>query len=244
MKKNNFSNFTNYFSKKNFLITGASSGIGRGLVKELNNLNANTISIGRMKTFAKVHYYCDLSDQDSLDKTLLKITKRFSKLNGFVHSAGVNKCKIINKISLNDWKYTFDVNLNSCFTIIKKMKPLLKKSTFSSVVLVSSIASHRRSVVSGVQYSSSKAGLDGLMRQLSYEFGKYNIRINTINPSQTLTKMLEKSMNNNQILKLKKVIPLGRLAKVEEQVNVIIFLLSTLSSYIHGTSIKVDGGQI
>ena len=244
MKKSSFLNFSNFFWNKNYIITGGSSGIARGLVEELNNLKANTITIGRKKTRGKIHYYCDLNDQDSLDNTLDEINTRFSKLAGFVHSAGVNKCENLDEISLNDWDYSFQVNLRSCFTIIKKIKKLLKKNKHSSIVLVSSIASHRKSIVSGVQYSSSKSGLDGLMRQLSHEFGKSSIRINTINPSQTMTEMLKKSMNRKQILKLEENIPIGRIASVQEQVNVIIFLLSNLSSYIHGTSIKVDGGQI
>ena len=244
MRSASILNYADYFSKKNFLISGASSGIGKALTEELNSLNANTITIGRKKTKGNNHYSCDLSDQESLNKTLEIINRKYSKLDGFVHSAGVNKCENIDNISLNDWEYGFDVNLKSCFTIIKKTKSLFKKSSHPSIVFVSSIASHRRSVVSGVQYASSKSGLDGLMRQLSFEFGKHNLRINSVNPSQTMTEMLKKSMTKSHIKKLEKQIPLGRIANVQEQVNVIIFLLSRLSSYVHGASIKVDGGQI
>lgn len=244
MRNQNSFNYAKYFSNKNFLISGASSGIGKQLTKELNSFNANTITIGRKKTLSRHHYFCDISDQNSLKEILDLINKKFSKLDGFVHSAGANKCKEIDSISEDDWDYGFNVNLKSSFIIIKKTKGLLKRSTSPSIVLVSSIASHRKSIVSGVQYASSKSGLDGLMRQLSFEFGKHNIRINSLNPSQTLTEMLKKSMNKKQIQNLERQIPLGRIASVKEQTNVIIFLLSNLSSYIHGASIKVDGGQI
>lgn len=236
--------YSKYFNNKTFLITGASSGIGKRLKQELNNLGAKTITLGRKKITSDNHYLCDLNNSDSLNGTLEEINKKYSKIDGFVHSAGVNKCNEIDKISEEDWDYGLNVNLKSCFITIKKTKNLLKKAKYPSIVLISSIASHRKSVVSGVQYTSSKSGLDGLMRQLSFEFGKENIRINTINPSQTMTEMLRKSMSKKQIINLEKQIPIGRVAKVQEQVNVIIFLLSNLSSYIHGTSIKVDGGQL
>ena len=236
--------YSKYFNNKTFLITGASSGIGKRLKQELNNLGAKTTTLGRKKITSNNHYLCDLNNSDSLNGTLEEINKKYSKIDGFVHSAGVNKCNEIDKISEEDWDYGLNVNLKSCFITIKKTKNLLKKAKYPSIVLISSIASHRKSVVSGVQYTSSKSGLDGLMRQLSFEFGKENIRINTINPSQTMTEMLRKSMSKKQIINLEKQIPIGRVAKVQEQVNVIIFLLSNLSSYIHGTSIKVDGGQL
>ena len=230
------------FQEKNILITGGSSGIGKKVLKDLNKLNAKTITIGRSNTQASYHYKCDLNNTKNLIITLNDL--EFTKIDGFVHCAGVNKCAKINNISLDDWEYAFNVNLKSAFIIVKTLFEKFKKSKSCSIVFVSSIASHRKSLVSGVHYSSSKAGLDGLMRQLSFEFGNHGIRVNTVNPSQTWTNMLKKSMRLKEIMNLKKQIPLGRIANLHEQSLPIIFLLSNLSSYIHGTSLKVDGGQI
>ena len=94
------------------------------------------------------------------------------------------------------------MNLTSAFIISKNLKKNFKISKNSSIVYVSSIAGHRKSLVSGVHYVSSKSGLIGLAKQLSHEFGKYNIRVNCISPSQTATKMLSKSMTKKQIKKL------------------------------------------
>ena len=91
---------------------------------------------------------------------------------------------------------------------------------------------------------SSEAGLIGLCKQLSQEFCKYKIRVNCISPSQTATKMLKNSMTKQQIQNLIRSIPLGRLASTQDQSNGILFLLSSLSNYISGSSINIDGGQI
>ena len=93
-----------------------------------------------------------------------------------VHCAGINKCVNISEIPLNEWNKVFAVNLTSAYILSKNFKNNLSKSNNPSIVFVSSIAGHRKSVVSGAHYVSSKAGLIGLSKQLSHEFGKNKIR--------------------------------------------------------------------
>ena len=112
------------------------------------------------------------------------------------------------------------------------------------IVNVSSIAGRNKSIVSGVHYTSSKAGIIGLTRQLAHELGPKGINVNCTCPSQTLTPMLSESMNEKQLSKLSESIPLSRVANVKEQVGPIVFLCSSLSSYLNGCIIDVNGGQI
>ncbi len=232
------------FKNKNFILTGYSSGIGSQIYKHLLNLGANLILIGR-KSKKKTNFYrCDLTNGLLLEKVIKKISKKYKRIDGFVHSAGMNQCLLSEKISLSNWQNIMSVNLTSAFIISKEIKKNLKKSNNSSIVFISSIAGHRKSVVSGAHYVASKAALMGLSRQLSHEFGKDGIRVNCVSPSQTLTKMLKKSMNKSQISRLVKNIPVGRLANVEEQSYGVIFLLSSFSKYISGASLNIDGGQV
>tara|TARA_Y100000590_G_C15579960_1_gene961925 strand:+ start:170 stop:910 length:741 start_codon:yes stop_codon:yes gene_type:complete len=232
------------FKKNFFILTGYSSGIGNKIYKDLSELGSELILIGRKK-FKSSHFYnCDLSDSEKLEKTIKNISKKYKRIDGFIHCAGINQCVKSEKITLLKWKEIFSVNLTPAFLISKEIKRNLKKSKNPSIVFVSSIAGHRKSVVSGAHYVSSKAGLLGLARQLSHEFGKDKIRVNCISPSQTFTSMLKKSMNKKQISSLVKNIPVGRLANVEEQSYGVIFLLSSFSKYISGTSLNIDGGQI
>jgi len=112
------------------------------------------------------------------------------------------------------------------------------------IVNVSSIAGRNKSVVSGVHYTASKAGIIGLTKQIAHEVGSRNICVNAVCPSQTKTDMLQQSMTEEEIKELGKSIPLGRIAEVQEVVNGILFLCSDESSYITGTTLDINGGQI
>lgn len=232
------------FQNKTFVLTGYSSGIGEEVFNHLSFLKCKLILIGRKKKNNHKFYKCDLRNEELLEKITKKISKENKIIHGFVHCAGINETKEISKVTLKNWNKILSVNLTSAYIISKILKENLKIFKNSSIVYVSSIAGHRKSLVSGVHYVSSKSGLIGLAKQLSHEFGKYNIRVNCVSPSQTATKMLSKSMTKKQIKKLTSLIPLKRLGTVQDQSLVILFLLSSLSSYITGTSINVDGGQI
>lgn len=242
-------NSTKPFKNKKIVVTGFNSGIGKKTCLDLLKLGAYIILIGKSNSSFRnkkniFFIKSDLSDILDVEKKLKLLNKKFYKIDGFVHSAAQNQAKIINKISTSEWLKILNINLTSAFVICRELKQNFKRSGNCSIVLISSIAGHRKSVVSGVHYVASKSGVIGLAKQLSHEFGKDKIRINCVCPSQTFTPMLKKSMTKKQLKKLQSIIPLKRLANTEEQSNVIIFLLSKLSSYIHGASINVDGGQI
>jgi NAD(P)-dependent dehydrogenase (short-subunit alcohol dehydrogenase family) len=232
------------FKGKYYILTGYSSGIGSQIYKDLKKLRSNIILIGRHTVKNQLFFNCDLRDGKKLEQTIKIISKKYNKIDGFIHCAGANQCVKSEQISLLDWENVLSVNLTSAFIISKEIKKNLKKSKNPSIVFISSIAGHRKSVVSGVHYVTSKAGLIGMSKQLSHEFGKDGIRVNCVSPSQTISKMLKKSMSKFQISNLVKSIPLGRLAVAEEQSYGVMFLLSSFSKYISGTSLNIDGGQV
>lgn len=236
--------FNQDFKKNFFVLTGYSSGIGNQIYQDLKKLGSNLILIGRRRKKNQIFFECDLKDKKKLEKITKIISQKYKRIDGFIHCAGVNQCIKTDEISLLNWEEIFSVNLTSAFIISKEIKKNLKKSKNPSIVFVSSIAGHRKSVVSGVHYVASKAGLIGLSKQLSHEFGKDRIRVNCVSPSQTFTKMLKNSMSKSQISKLIKNIPINRLANTKEQSYGVIFLLSSFSKYISGTSLNIDGGQI
>ncbi len=239
-----FKNIKTDFKNKHYILTGYSSGIGNQIYKDLKLLGAKLILVGRKNIKNEIFYFCDLRDLAETETTIFKLSRKFKKIDGFIHCAGINQCVQSEKISLEDWQKVLNVNLSSAFVISKGVKTNLKKSKNPSIIFFSSIAGHRKSIVSGVHYVSSKAGLIGMAKQLSHELGKFGIRVNCISPSQTFTKMLKKSMNKKQIKNLVKTIPLQRLSSIKDQSNGAIFLLSSLSKYISGTSLNIDGGQI
>ena len=157
-------------------------------------------------------------------------------------SININYTKKIEEIDIDEWDKVLDTNLRSFFYITKKVLEIMPDG--GKIVNVSSIAGRNRSVVSGVHYTSSKAGIIGLTKQVAYEVGKRNINVNVVCPSQTRTDMLSESMTEKEIQELGKSIPLGRIAKIEEVVDSILFLCSDEASYITGTALDVNGGQL
>ena len=171
-----------------------------------------------------------------------KFLANLDKIDFLINVAAINYTKNIEEISLEEWKKVIDTNLTSYFYITKECLNKMKEG--SKIVNFSSIAGRNRSIVSGVHYTSSKAAIIGLTRQLAYELGPKNINVNCVCPSQTLTEMLGESMSEIEQKKLSEQIPLKRLATIEDQVGPVVFLCSELSNYINGAIIDVNGGQI
>ena len=111
------------------------------------------------------------------------------------------------------------------------------------MVIVNSYASRTYSKYSGFEYTVTKSGLSGLVKQLSIEWAKNNILINSIFPSMVNTPMLLNNLSKKEFSLIEKSIPLGRIAKVGDITPVIEFLISTKNNYITGAGIDINGGQ-
>ncbi len=227
------SNITWNFSNRKVLIVGDSRGIG-------GCLRANFVKAGA-EVYGINSDNCDISNTDDIDSFF---TYRFNpdELDILVNVAGINYTNKIEYVSSKEWDEVLDTNLRSFFYITQQV--LYKMDRGGKIVNVSSIAGRNKSVVSGVHYTASKAGIIGLTKQIAHEVGERNITVNAVCPSQTQTEMLEKSMTEEELKKLGESIPLGRIATPQEVVNGILFLCSDESSYITGTTLDINGGQL
>ena len=219
------------FKNKIAVVVGSSKGIGLGVADKFEELGAKVIRVSRTEGV-------DISDKNSIDSFFESITD----IDFLINVAGINFCKKIEDIEIDEWDSVIDTNLRSFYYLIKKSIPLMKSG--GRIVNVSSIAGRNKSIVSGVHYTSSKAGIIGLTRQLAHELGPRGIRVNCTCPSQTLTPMLEESMTKEEQDKLCENLPLRRLGTIDDQVGPIVFLCSELSNYLNGSVIDVNGGQL
>ena len=229
------------FSKSKVLVVGGSRGIGKGVVEAFLSSNASVSYVSRKPMVNQPpnlkFFSCDIRYEEDIKKLFSNLTS----LDILINVAGINHCKKIDQISGNEWDAVIDTNLKSFYLIIKNSIKIMKKG--SKIVNVSSIAGRHRSLVSGVHYVSSKAGIIGLTKQLAYELGEKGINVNCVCPSQTLTDMLKESMSNSEQKNLASIIPLKRLSTIEEQVAPILFLSSVESSYMTGSILDINGGQ-
>lgn len=241
-----FNNVTFNFKGKRILVTGGSRGIGRGIVEGFVNAGGEVYYASRsaIGNYPKAnHIETDLSRESDILALFKKLDKK-GAIDILVNSAGINYCKKIEKIKLEEWKEVINLNLSSVFLACREAVLRMKRKGYGKIVNISSIAGRHRSPVSGIHYVASKSAIIGLTKQLAYEVAGFGINVNVVCPSQTMTEMLRKSMNNRQILDLKRNIPLNRIASVKEQVGPILFLCSDAAAYITGAYLDINGGQI
>ena len=240
-----------------FLITGATSGIGRSVVLSLLNQGATVIAVGRdeqkLSLLNKeagaagrlILEKKDLSNSDGLDKWLLSVSKKFGKLRGLVLSAGIQQIKPISeRLSVEKSKELFEINYFSNLQIAKGFCD--RRSNIgkgSSIVFISSIASIRGN--SGiVGYAGSKGAINSAMKSLAVEVSKLGIRVNAVLPGFVKTQMTEslQDVYTKEYLKiLDNEYPLG-IGIAQDVVEPILFLLSDKSKWITGAEVVVDGG--
>jgi NAD(P)-dependent dehydrogenase (short-subunit alcohol dehydrogenase family) len=166
-----------------------------------------------------------------------------------VNNAGgaLNTPYILDEIQEKDWNLVVDVNLKGAFLCCQAVIPEMVKQRGGIIVNISALAGHWRASLAGVQYTAAKAGVEGLTRQLAYDWGKAGIRVNAVAPTVTMTgDRIQSLWDNKSEEEKKKVlsnIPLGRLGTPEEVASVVVFLASDESSYITGITIDVSGGR-
>ncbi|MCE1157277.1 MAG: SDR family oxidoreductase [Spirochaetia bacterium] len=153
----------------------------------------------------------------------------------------------LQEIEEKHWDLVVDVNLKGTFFCCQAVIPVMAEKKKGAIVNISALAAHYRATMAGVQYTAAKAGVEGLTRQLAYDFGPDNIRINAVAPTVTLTgdrtKGLWEDKTAEERAKTVANIPLRRLSEPREVVAAVIFLASDEASYITGITLDVVGGR-
>ena len=150
--------------------------------------------------------------------------------------------KNIESFDVSDYLRLHDVNLLGAILTLKHAYPLLKKAK-GKVVIVNSYASRTYSQFSGFEYTITKSGLSGLVKQLAIEWAKDEVLINAVFPSMVETSMLRKNVEKSVLEAIEEKIPLGRIARPKEIASAIEFLVSDKNTYMTGAGIDINGGQ-
>jgi len=248
--------------KKVVLITGGTSGIGLGTIEYLlEQENYEVISLSRGNknlSIAKerlgdkankvIFLQGDIGNEDDCKKIYNEIDSRYGKLDGLVNSAGIIKLGGIEEQTIEEWNNSININLTGIFLLTKTLLPLLKKGTNTSVVNISSMSSERAG--GSIAYCASKAGVDMLTKYMGQELGKYNIRVNSVNPAAVYTNIYVASGDYTQegydkwSKEKAPLYPLGRIGDAKKDIAPTIeFLLSDKSLWTTGSIYLVDGGK-
>jgi len=249
-------------NKKIVLVTGGASGIGFGTVEyllEQGNYEVisfsrgdNNIALAKEKLGENANKVLflkgDVSKEEDCIKLYEEIDKKYGRLDGLVNSAGIIKLGGLEEQTLEEWNNSINVNLTSIFLLTKTLLPLLKKGNNTSVVNISSMSSERAG--GSIAYCSAKAGLDMLTKYMGKELGKYNIRVNSVNPAAVYTNIYVASGDYTQEGYDKwseskpPLYPLGRIGDAKKDIAPTIeFLLSDKCLWTTGSIYLVDGGK-
>lgn len=244
------------------LITGASSGIGKGIAEVYADHGAKLILVDiseEIVDFAEelkeaghevLAEIADVRKLDQLKKAVKNGKEKFGTIHVLVANAGV--CKLGNFLDMSDQDRDFhiDVNIKGTWNTVKAVLPEMRKNEYGNIIITSSVTGDMVADPGETAYALSKSALVGLTKSLAVEYAQDNIRVNAICPGYVRTPMAESiaeqsdSENPESVLsEMAKAIPMRRLAKPEEIGELAAFLGSNESSYMTGTQSVIDGGS-
>lgn len=241
------------------IITGSSSGIGKGIAHLFAKKGLKVVVNGRSgeKTASVVEEIkslggeaigvpADLTDYHEAEKVINTTYDQFGTIDFLVNNAGISKLRDAKAISVEDWDKVVRTNLMAALYCSQLVTPIMEENNGGNIVNISSVlgkvSKRKRSA-----YSASKAAIEGLTRNLAIEWAEFNIRVNAVAPGLILTepikKMIDRGDFNQSKEDIAKTIPLGRIGSPEEIAELVYFLCSPASSYITGQTIYIDGGR-
>lgn len=225
---------------KNIVIIGCGSGIGLATAKEMHKTQ-QVLGISRTKTSEIDNLNIQFYEKNILSDSLEDITFP-EKIDGLVYAPGSINLKPFNRITEEDFKNDFEINVLGAVKIIQKILPNLKKSDHASIVLFSSVAA-KTGMPFHTSIATSKAAIEGLTKSLAAELAAQKIRVNAIAPSLTDTPLASQLLSSDERREASaKRHPLQKIGQPEEIAKMVVFLLSESGSWITGQTIGIDGG--
>lgn len=240
------------FDGKVAVVTGATSGIGMAVARKFAALGADVILIGRNSdrgqkleaelkdTGVSVKFCsCDVSDTQQVKELAENIGQKLGRVDILFNNAGVMLPSMeIERMPVETWRETFDINIHGMFYVTRALKPYLLESQ-GCIINNASIAGMQSYVIGrSYAYSASKAAVIQFSRQMAKNYGPEGVRVNCICPGIIDTPIL----GDRDRKMLAERIPLGRVGSPEDVANGVAFLASDAASYLTGVVLPIDGG--
>ena len=246
---------TELLTDKVCIITGAGKGFGKAIAKKFADNGAKLALITRTQSdvddlYREFYGYenkflaiCgDVSDQDTVNSFVAEVKNKFGRIDVLVNNAGMRFRKKFEEITLEEFSLVLNVNVVSMFMLCKAVMPTMVEQRTGKIINISSVVG-TLGLPELSAYATSKAAIIGLTKALSVEYGESNIQVNAIAPGFCKTSYFDNFKKKSELYEFTiERTPMRRWGESEEVANSCLFLASSLSSYVTGDVINVDGG--
>ncbi|MEW9677452.1 3-oxoacyl-ACP reductase FabG [Lentibacillus sp. L22] len=250
---------TNRFAGKVAFVTGGSRGIGKGVAQKfaeegakvaIIDINEEALSAAAQeftnKGYEVLTKTADVTNADEVEAVVEEVVNTFGSLDILVNNAGVIRDNLLFKMTDSDWQQVMDVHLKGSFNAARAAQKYMVKNKYGRIINTSSTSALGNR--GQANYSTAKAGLQGLTKTLAIELGKFGITVNAVAPGFIETDMTKATAERIGISFDELVeasvsqIPVGRSGKPEDIANAVAFFADEASSFVNGQVIYVAGG--
>lgn len=244
------------------IITGAGSGLGRSMAVGFAWYGANVVCAdfniqGAEETaeFVKkegresLTVHCDVTSQEDVDNLVAASMQKFGTIDILVNSAGITKHVPPSDFLMKDWMHIIDVNLKGTFMCCQAVGRIMEKNKKGNIINITSLLGLVGVGRGNSAYCASKAGVNGMTRDLAIEWALCGIRVNAIAPCQFKTPGFDKAIDEFPdpeplVAGMKARIPMGRIGESDEIIGTAVYLASQASSMVTGHIVHLDGGYL
>lgn len=245
---------TDFLQDQVAIVIGAGRGIGAAIGEVFAEAGARVVIADQDGASAQtvaarlgdqhIGMAADVSRQQDCEALVAAALENFGRVDVLAQNAGIFPWTMIEDISADEWDQVLGVNLRGCFLAAKACLAPMRARGGGRMIFSSSITGPRVTAPGHGHYSASKAGINGFIRAAALEFAAHGITVNGVEPGNILTEGMQQHRGETYIRTMTESVPLGRLGTPRDVANAFLFLASGLASYVTGTTIVVDGGQI
>ena len=236
------------------IVTGASRGIGAAILQALAKANAIVIGTATSEKGAEAiskeigdlgakgaGRVLDVRDAGACSALVEAVQQEFGSVAILVNNAGVTRDNLLARMKDEEWDEIQATDLKSVFVLSRAVLRGMMKARSGRIVNVTSVVGFTGNA-GQTNYAAAKAGMVGFSKSLAREVGSRNITVNCVAPGFIETDMT-RALAEDQVKKLVENVPLGRLGRVEDIAQAVLFLCSPGAAYITGATLHVNGGM-
>ncbi len=244
---------------KKALVTGGTAGIGKEIALTYARNGAHVAIFGtnaeraaqvlqeleNSRVFPEQKFLSilvDIADKASVDAAVAQIIEKWGSIDVLVNNAGITRDGLLMKMSEDDWDRVIAVNLKSVYNLCQALVRPMVRARSGKIINISSVVGLIGNA-GQTNYAAAKAGMIGFTQSLAKELASRGICVNCIAPGFIQTAMTE-GLTDVQKENLLKQIPMGRLGQPQEIAEAALFLACSMSNYITGQVLTVDGGMV